>query len=152
MRKAFALLAFLVVTSAVFADQPDLWLTPPHASDDDGTWMRLDGDRFITLPAGQDAAALKLLALHKIVVLNCKTFVKVLPGTPCPHDADRKPYLVRAIEMLQSLGSIRVDQRGDDIDVNYNGPIEPGEIRHRAVILYLPAPPKHLSVSITLYS
>ncbi len=152
MRAALALLAFLIATSATVADPVDLWLTPPRASDAGITWRSFDSSRFTFLPKGEDAAALKLLAQHKIIALNRKTFSKVLPGTTYPPDADRKPYLARGVEMEQSLGDIGVVSHEADLCVLYSGPIEPGEIRHRAVILYLPAPPKHLCVSITLYS
>ena len=152
---ALALLAFFATTSAASADPPDRWVTsardvPSH--DDNAAAKKLDEDRYVILPAGEDATALKLLARHKMVALDCATYAKIRPSAPCPHDADRKPYLARAVDLQQSLGSIHVLQDGGDIAMDYNGPIESGSIRHRAVILYLPAPPKHLIVSITLYS
>ncbi|HWA89401.1 MAG TPA: hypothetical protein VG889_05160 [Rhizomicrobium sp.] len=151
MRAALGLLAPLAISSAAFADPPDLWLSPQRQVDQEVTWEPLEASRYAILPAGEDAAALKLLARHKIVALDCATFAKVLPGTPCPHDPDRKPYLARSVELLQSVGGINVEQQDGDIDVQYNGPNEPGDLRHRAVILYLAAPPKHLSITILLY-
>jgi hypothetical protein len=151
MRATLGLLALLVVTGAAASPKLcDPWQTLPRVYNDAETWTSLDD--FVVLPVGQDKAALKLLARHKVVALDCAAFAEILPGTPCPHDAGRKPYLVRAVELLQSLGGIRVSTHGADVDVNYNGPIEPGTPRHRAVILYLQAPPKRLYVSVTLYS
>ena len=152
MKTAFALFALLAATSIASADPPDLWLTPPRAADADIVWKGFDSSRVTFLPKGEDAAALKLLARHKIVALNHAAFAKVMPGTSYPQETDRKPYLVRGVEMEQSLGSIGVISHGDDLCVIYSGPIEPGEIRHRAAILSLPAPPKYLCVSISLYS
>jgi len=152
MKAALALLTFLAATSPALADPLDLWLASPPPRLADVTWENFDYGRVTFLPSGEDAVALKLLARHKIVALDRKTFTKILPGAPYPQEADRKPYLVRGVEMEQSLGSIGVVKHGEDLCVLYNGPIEPGDIRHRAAILYLPAPPKHLYVAITLYS
>jgi len=155
-RFVLALLAALASASAAVAGDaaPDPWLTPLSqlSADDVETWKDVDDSRVAFLEPGQDAAALKLLAHRESTALDHETFAALLPGTPFPDAPDRKPFLVRAVELLQSTGAIWVLQRGPDIKMEYNGPIEPCKIRHRAVILYLPAPPKHLYVMVRLYS
>jgi hypothetical protein len=155
-RFVLALLAALASASAAVAVDaaPDPWLTPLSqlSADDVETWKDVDDSRVAFLEPGQDAAALKLLARQRVVALDPAAFAVLQPSTPFPDAPDRKPFLVRAVELLQSTGAIHVLQRGRDLKMEYNGPLEPCKNRHRAVILYLPAPPKHLYVMVRLYS
>jgi hypothetical protein len=50
------------------------------------------------------------------------------------------------------LGSVHVLHNGDDFLMQYNGPIVRARCIHRAILLFLPRPPKHIYVTVIMYS
>lgn len=149
MRALFAIFALLVLVAPARADFPDVWMTasPTHG---DGEWQNLEADRFLVLPVGKDSDALRMLARKPVVALSSAAFKKILPGMPYPVAPDRRPFLIRGIEVVQSLGSIHVLQYQGEILADYNGPLERGDTRRRAIVVFLPASPRKLYVTVTL--
>ena len=157
----FVVLAQLFAFSAVAGDRlewlsklDDPWITKHPPAGDFGIerWTSLPDSLFAFVPESRDEEALSLLVNRDSVAIDCKLATRLASSLKCPRHRNFKPYLVRAVELKQSLGSVGPSQKADEIWMDYLGPLEPGKLRRRAAVLYLRHPPKHLYVTFTLES
>jgi hypothetical protein len=114
-------------------------------------WKVIPDDRIVDLPAQLVQSAIDELGSQPAVALDRETFDRLTHNHPWPADPSLRPYLVRAVGVEDPFGGVHVLVNGNELLMEYQGPIESARRYRLPFVLLLPEPPSRVYVALNFY-
>lgn len=144
-----AVLGFALASCGTEPEDPAIaWITEPPTSD---SWTTISNDRLIELPASAVQSAIAELNAQSAVALDRETYARLTQHRPWPSDPALTPYLVRGVALEEPLGGLYYLQDGNELLIQYNGPIVRARPYRLPAIVLLSTPPTKVYITINLY-